>query len=324
MLKLTPCLNLIWNFWILAWLLWKIWNKFLTPRISKCLLLDWLFNFYHQTLHIEWGDWPECGASRLPLMHQEFIGKVELTCKVGKFKWLLWGNQNQLGKTIFVTKCLVPLANGGSFESAKSNHQSRYTDSTTSRPIWGSILQRNFPVKNYTMLVFRQSGWRILISQSEGLKIGVILSRIIAGKKDLLVSPDWYCRSVSIPLCRPWKSVLALSSMKCIVSLIKGLAVPQAPSTRPWNPPDAILLQAKCFSNKLKRKGIIWLFKTRTSVFSSSCGLAWSSLVEGCISLSGKLLWLWQIYKNYAAHAWHHSKYVWLLGQSSCSSSSRY
>ena len=175
------------------------------------------------------------------------------------------------------------------------------------------------------MLVFRQSGWRILISQSEGLKVGIILYGIIAGKrKDLLISPDWYCRAASVPLCRPWKSVLTLSSVKCVVSLIKGLAVPQAPSTRPWYPPDAILLQAISFSNKLKQV-IIWLFKTRSLAFVSSCGLAWSSLVEvdeGCISLSGKLLWLWQIYKNYAAHAWHHSKYICLLGRSSCSSSS--
>ena len=50
-----------------------------------------------------------------------------------------------------------------------------------------------------------------------------------------------------------------------------------------------------------------------------------SSLVagdEGCIGPSGKLNGLCQTPKNYAAHAWHYSTHVWLLGQSSCSSPS--
>ena len=41
------------------------------------------------------------------------------------------------------------------------------------------------------------------------------------------------------PLVRR-KSVLALSSVRWVVNLINGLTDPQDPSTRPWNPPDAI------------------------------------------------------------------------------------
>ena len=43
---------------------------------------------------------------------------------------------------------------------------------------------------------------------------------------------------------------------------------------------------------------------------------------EDCIDPRGKLLCLWHIENNYAAHAWHHSIHNWLLGRSSCSSPS--
>ena len=43
---------------------------------------------------------------------------------------------------------------------------------------------------------------------------------------------------------------------------------------------------------------------------------------EGCIVPSRNLLCLCQTTKNYAAHAWHHSIHVWLLGRSSCSAPS--
>ena len=36
-------------------------------------------------------------------------------------------------------------------------------------------------------------------------------------------------------------------------------------------------------------------------------------MMKSSISPSGKLLNLWQPQNNYAAHAWQHSKHVWLL-----------
>ena len=53
--------------------------------------------------------------------------------------------------------------------------------------------------------------------------------------------------------------------------------------------------------------------------------VSWTSLVEvdeGCIGPGGKLLCLWPTPKKYAAHSWHLSIHVWLLGRSGCSSPS--
>ena len=62
-----------------------------------------------------------------------------------------------------------------------------------------------------------------------------------------------------------------------------------------------------------------------TTFFHWITAFPWSSLAEGDeggIGASGKLLCLWETRKKYAAHVWHHSTHVGLLGQSRCSSPS--
>ena len=60
-------------------------------------------------------------------------------------------------------------------------------------------------------------------------------------------------------------------------------------------------------------------YVNHVKVFSSNSLISWSSLVEGgegWIGPSKKLLCLRLTRKNYAIHAWHNSKVVWLLGRS--------